>query len=189
MLYEIRDNKYYKEGKHVTKKSVIKELKKYQLDKLLLNGKFKVRESSTSDSSPKEKIKKTSKLKNKSTTKVKEKKEKSKTSTLKSPKKSKIPNIEEIQHQSEVKRGREVKVPKKIQKYIKSERPNYVPQRVYYSHKQRWDYELWKKNIKYGYYNFICKLEDLEEETINQAILEDYERQQEESKRIIETPF
>lgn len=188
MLYEIRDNKYYKEGKHVSKKSVVAELKKYQLDKLLANGKFKVRAQSDSKSSSKPISKvKPIKVKTKQTKiSVKEKKT---NSSPKIDKATTMTKVEEIQNQPETKRGREVKVSKKIQRYIKSERPNYVPQRVYYSHKQRWDYELWKKNIKYGYYNFICKLEDLEEETINQAILEDYERQQEENSRIIETPF
>ena len=32
--------------------------------------------------------------------------------------------------------------------------------------------ELWKKNKRYGYFNFICYLKDNSEETIKQTILE-----------------
>lgn len=33
--------------------------------------------------------------------------------------------------------------------------------------------ELWKKNLKYGYSNFITYLDNKDEDTINQAILKD----------------
>lgn len=34
-------------------------------------------------------------------------------------------------------------------------------------------FELWKKNKKYGYYNFICYIDNEDEDTINDAILKD----------------
>ena len=36
--------------------------------------------------------------------------------------------------------------------------------------------ELWKKNKRYGYFNFIDYLKDNNEETIKQAILEDIQK-------------
>lgn len=44
IIYEIRENRYYKNNKRVSKKSVLSELKKYQIDKLNQNKICKVRE-------------------------------------------------------------------------------------------------------------------------------------------------
>lgn len=42
ITYEIKNKKYFKDGKEVSKNDILKELKKYQIDKLNLTGKCNV---------------------------------------------------------------------------------------------------------------------------------------------------
>lgn len=39
-------------------------------------------------------------------------------------------------------------------------------------------FELWRKNKKYGYYNFATYLSNLDEETVNAAIIADVKEQE-----------
>lgn len=60
---------------------------------------------------------------------------------------------------------------KKEEKLLEKERNKY---KVEYGHYRTKDtIELWKKNKKYGYYNFLQYLENNKKETIEKAILND----------------
>lgn len=61
------------------------------------------------------------------------------------------------------------------QKLLNTYRDMYIAQETKYKGKNGLEYkkELWRKNKRYGYSNFVTYLANLEEETINKAILED----------------
>lgn len=115
--YEFRDKKYYKNGKHITKKQALQELKSSQMQKLLANGKYGVRESK---------------------------------------------NEPEL-------------ISKKDLKLIEKVRCNYRTASMTYINLGL-KYELWRKNPK-GYSNFVCYLDNLDQVTIDLAILNDVKEQ------------
>lgn len=122
--YEFVDRKYYKNGKHITKKQALQELKPYQLNKLLKVGKCGVREP-----------------KNESITMSK----------------------------------KDIKLVEKVRALYKTDSNSYP--------KLGLKYELWKRNPK-GYWNFISYLDNLDQLTIDYAILMDLNNQKKRIKRV-----
>lgn len=148
IIYEFNNNRFKKDGKRISKADVELQLKKYQLKTLLNNGKFKVRVSTKKDLGESIKSKKVIIDKGiidkskRSKGKVTSPNDKTKKEYISLSQKRRIAKVRDLYH---------------------------IDYNFY--SKLGWKYELWCKNKK-GYSNFICYLDNNEEETIERAILQ-----------------
>ena len=147
ILYEVTNNRFKKDGKRISRSDVEKELKKSQLKMLLEKGKYKVKPRLTKT------VKNTKKTKKITTNIIKI---------------EKTPKNEEKQVLKKDKKVKSI-FTKSQQRKINEARPLYHIDHTLYR-TLGWKYELWCKNKK-GFSNFICYIDNDDEETIQKAIL------------------
>lgn len=182
-------NKYYKDNKLISKQKALEELSKAKQKELLEKGSCKIRNKASIDKSTitSKTLLKSSKtghsnvLKGKNRTTKTEKTKTSKKSTKKTTQKMIVkeknasgreekPIITMIQ--------KEHKLTAKEKRILNKVRNDYKVFTRHYVYQNEVRLELERKNKQKGFYNFVCYLDDMLPETIDNAILQDYKNQQ-----------
>lgn len=182
-------NKYYKDNKLISKQKALEELSKAKQKELLEKGSCKIRNKVSTDKSTitsktllkSSEIKRSKVLKSKNRTAKTEKTKALNKTTKKTTQKITVKekNTSEREEKPIITMiQKEHKLTAKEKRILNKVRNDYKVFTRHYVYQNEVRLELERKNKQKGFYNFVCYLDDMLPETIDNAILQDYKNQQ-----------
>lgn len=183
-------NKYYKDNKLISKQKALGELSKAKQKELLEKGSCKIRNKASIDKSTitSKTLLKSSKTGHSNALKGKNKTQKSnKSRSSKKVVKASCKKADKIvENQEEVARTKSIitmiqkehRLTAKEKRILNKIRNDYKVFTRHYVYQNEVRLELERKNKQKGFYNFVCYLDDVLPETVDNAILQDYKNQQ-----------